>query len=163
MEIQALRAVITEQDVNDWLAQALAGNRQLDVRDLRVRLTQEGACVSGVYESRIIDVPFESVWELSAPAGKAGARLASFRPLGGLGGKAFGVADALSSGSLRQLLMRGIADALTDESSVKVEGDTIFCDVDGLLAANGISVRTNLSRLHCEPGQLVIEAAAPAA
>src|SRR5579885_2419120 len=133
MEIQALRAVITEQDINDWLAQALTGNRQLDVRDLRVRLTPEGTFVSGVYESRIIDVPFESLWELSAAGGKAGARLARFRPLGGLGGKAFGVADALSSGSLRQLLMHGIADAVTGEPSLNVDGDTIFCNVDQLL------------------------------
>lgn len=161
MELHALRLSITEEEINDWVGKALANERRLEVRDLRVALTVEGALVSGVYESRVIDVPFESLWELSVAGGRVGARLAKFRPLGGMAGKAFGLVDALSSGSMRSLLMQAISEAVTGEPTLKVEGDTIFCDVDGLVARHGVPLHTNLTALKCEKGQLWIEAGTP--
>lgn len=157
MEIQALRVVISEEDVNAWMTEALSGHR-LDVRDLRARLAAEGVYVSGVYETRIMDVHFETLWEVSAVHGQVAARLASFSPLGGAGGKAFGLANFLAKGSLRGVLMHAIADAVGQRPGLRIEDDTLTCDVDHILTQHGFSVRTNLTRIHCDPGQLTVEA-----
>lgn len=157
MEIQALRVLVSQEDINGLLGRVLEDQR-LDVRDLRVRLTAEGVTIAGIYETRIMDVPFESLWELSAARGQAVARLAGFTLLGGAAGKAFGVADFLAKGSLRGILMQALADAVRHEPGLRVEGDALYCDVDELLARQGLAVRTNLTSIRCAAGQLTIEA-----
>lgn len=157
MQIEQLRVVITEDDLNAWLATALAGQR-LDVRDVRIRVENGGIRVQGVYETRIMDVPFDSLWEPSVVRGQVGARLAAFAPMGGAAGKAFGLADFLAKGSLRGMIMQGLADAVAHQPGLRVEGDSLFCDVDRLIAEQGFSVRTNLTTIRCAPGQVTIEA-----
>src|SRR6202035_2063399 len=79
MEIHALKVLFTEQDVNGLIAKGMGSNRQMEVRDLRVRLSAEGVYVTGTYEMRIVDLPFESLWQLSVLQGKLAVRLATFQ------------------------------------------------------------------------------------
>lgn len=158
MEIQALRVLVTEQDINGWIARGMENNRRWEVRELRVRLALEGVYLSGVYEARIMDMPFETLWEVSVQKGRAVARLAAFRPLGELGGAAFGVADFLSKGSLRGFLLAAIAEGVRQEDAVRVDGDAVVFDLDRFLAKNGLAVETRLTALRCDAGRLFLEA-----
>ena len=157
MEIEALKMSITDQDINHILAKVLAHHR-LELRDLRVRLADEGLFLSGTYEMQIVTMPFETQWQLAVVQGKLSARLADLRTLGGLAGKALGAVRSLSKGALPHLLLQTLADTLQPEEAFQVEGDTILCDLDRLLASNGLTASTHLKAIHCTTGKLTIEA-----
>jgi hypothetical protein len=156
MEIEALTMSITDQDINHILAKVLAHHR-LELRDVRVRLTDEGLFLSGTYEMQIVNLPFETQWQLAVVQGQLTARLADLRPLGGLAGKAFGAVRSLSQGALPHLLLQTLADTLQQDEAFQVEGDTIRCDLDRLLAGYGLTASTHLKAIHCTTGKLVIE------
>ena len=158
MEIHALKVLFTEQDVNGLIAKGMGSNRHMEVRDLRVRLAAEGVYVAGTYEMRIVDLPFESLWQLSVLQGKLAARLATFQPLGSLAGKALGLTGFFKKGSLSTLLMQALADALRPNEAFQVDGDTLLCDLDRLLTDQGFVARTRLTAVRCDAGNLVIEA-----
>jgi hypothetical protein len=142
MEIQALKLLVTEQEINDLAVKLLPQNQQ--VRDVRARLAPEGIYVTGVYQT-LIGVPFETLWQLGARNGKVTARLANFKAAG------FG------AGMLRGTLMTAIGDAAKKEDSLQVEGETLVFDLDRLLAKKGFPARTNLTAVWCNFGNLFIE------
>jgi hypothetical protein len=145
MEIQALKLLVTEHDLNEVALRQLALGQE--VRKVRVRLAPEGAYVTGVYHM-LINVSFETFWELTVADGKLQARLSSF--------KALGIPVSL----LKSMIMTAIRDAVGEEDAVEVNEEVVRLDVERLLAREGIPVRTNLKAVRCQAGQLVIEAAA---
>jgi hypothetical protein len=143
MEIQALKLLVTEQDLNDVAARQLPLDEE--VRNVRIRLGPEGMYVSGVYRM-LVNVAFETLWALQITGGKLTARLADF--------KALGIPVML----FKSMVMTAVKDAITRNDAVRVDEDVVFVDVDRLLAREGLSVRTNLTGVHCRSGSLVLEA-----
>lgn len=147
MEIQALRLVVTDQDLNHLAEQALTQNPQ--VKDLRVAIAPDGVHVSGVYVM-MMGISFETVWTPSVKDGKVAAQLANLK-VSGFGGA-----------MLKPALMAALSDTLKQEEGIAIQGDAIVVDPDRLLAAKGVQLRLNLSHVSCAAGQIVIESAIPA-
>jgi hypothetical protein len=143
MEIQALKLIITEQDVNALVQKHLPPDQP--VENLQIRLTSEGAYVEGVYPL-FINVPFETLWELGVHEGKVSARLTKLRAMG-VPGNVF-----------KSAVVKLIADAAESEEWLQFEKDTILVDVDRLLLKEGVIMQINLRRLVCQDGQVVVEA-----
>src|SRR5260370_36414069 len=79
MESQALRLLVTEQDLNDLLAKHLPDDQRLE--NLKVRIAPEGVTVTGEYPL-FVRVAFETLWEPGTQAGKVTARLAGLKAMG---------------------------------------------------------------------------------
>jgi hypothetical protein len=154
MEIQALRLLLTEQDLHQLAVQGL--QTDLQIREVRVRVTLEGILLSGVYPTSLLDVPFTTLWQVSVRGGLLAARLADIQTGDGDGG--LDVFSLLGPGAVRGTIMNAIAQAVQAEDSVRVQGETILVDPDRLAAGRGWPVQTNLSAVHCYDGGLVLEA-----
>jgi hypothetical protein len=144
LEIQSLRLLVTEQDLNDLTAGRLPLDEE--VRQVRFRIAPEGIYVSGVYHM-LVKVAFETLWEVEVSRGNLVVRLSGF--------KALGIPVML----LRSMVMTALSQAVDHLDAVQVEGETVLVDVDRLLEGEGIPVRTNLTAVHCLAGQMVMEAA----
>ncbi len=155
MEIQALRLLLTEQDLH-YLA-TRGGGPDLSVRDLRIGIAAEGVSVSGTYPTSFLDVPFITFWHLSIRAGHLAARLARVETGNGAGDLALDVFGLISPGAVRGTLMNAVARALQGEDGLRVEGETVLVDFDRLAGRSGLPVRTNLTGVRCAPGCLVLE------
>ncbi len=143
MEIQTLKIILTESDLNGLVHKHLPDDQPLE--NIQVRVAPEGIYVKGVYPL-FISVSFETLWEVSIQAGRLTARLASLRALGIPG-------NVFKSGILKL-----IADAAKSEDWIKLDKETLVADLDGMLLKNGLPARTNLTRLMCEPGKIILEA-----
>jgi hypothetical protein len=149
VEIQALKLLLTEQDLNQLVARALTDVQP--VRDVQVRLTPEGIGVSGIYPTALLKVHFDTLWQPFVRDGKAAARLTDLKVVG------FG------GGLLRKVLLGILADAAKLEDALKVEDDTVLFDLDRALARQGLTGRTNLSAVQCQEGALLLICLAPEA
>jgi hypothetical protein len=157
MEIHALRLLLTEQDLHRFATQG--GDGKLAVRDLRLRIAPEGLHVAGTYPTSFLDVPFSTLWHLSVRGGKLLARLAQIRTGNGDADFALEAFNLISPGVVRTTLMNAVGRALQGEDGLWVEGETVLVDPDRLAARRGWAVRTNLTRVQCGEGRLVLEAA----
>jgi hypothetical protein len=139
MEIQALRVLIAEEELNDWLNKLL---RLPDrIRHLEVKLFPEGISLRGTYQWGIA-IPFETLWETFIHEARLAARLRRFAA-GGIG---LGLAKT------------PVLDAIASQTHwSRLEGDMLLFDFDPLLRARGIDIRTNLRTIQCGRGHLVIE------
>jgi hypothetical protein len=158
MEIQALRLLLTEQDLHRFTR---GSQNTLAVRDLRLRIAPEGLHVAGTYPTSFLDVPFATLWHLSVRAGKLAARLVRIQTGNGDGDFALEVFSLISPGAVRATLMHAIGRALQGEEGLHVEGETVLVDPDRIAARRGLPVRTNLTAVRCGDGCLVLEAASP--
>jgi hypothetical protein len=155
MEIQALRLLLTDQDLQR-LAVAGAGADAV-IREVRVRVTPEGVYVCGVYPTSFLDVPFATLWQLSVRGGLVAARLASIQTGDGDGG--LDVLALLGPGAVRGTVMNAIARAVQGDDSFRVDGETVLLDPDRLAGRRGWRLCTNLATIRCHAGGLVIESA----
>jgi hypothetical protein len=145
MEVQALKLLITEPDLAALAAKAGEQNEQLS--DLQVRITPDAVVVAGVIHL-FMRVPFETFWQPALRDGTLAVTLADLKVVG------------LPGGMLKGVLLRMLADEAAKLDGVRIEADTVLVDVDRLLAKSGLTIRTNLTTLHCSAGQLLLEAAA---
>jgi hypothetical protein len=155
MEIQALRLLITEQDLLTLATRD--GPADLPVRDLGLRITPDGVHLSGVYPTSFLEVPFTTLWHLSLRGGRIAAHLGSIQTGNGAGDLALDVFSLISPGAVRGTLMNAIAGAINGEDAFCVEGETVFLDAECLAAQNGWQVRLNLIAVHCGEGAIIIE------
>jgi hypothetical protein len=144
VEIQALKLLVTDADLNDVVVNRLPEDPE--IRKLRVQVAPEGVYVTGVYQM-VFNVPFETLWELAVAGGKLTARLSGFKAMG------------LPVGMFKSMLMNVVREAVSPIDGIETEDDTLRLDVERLLAKEGFSVRANLTRVRCHAGHLVVEAA----
>jgi hypothetical protein len=149
MEILALKLAVTEEDVNNLVAKHLGADQP--VRDLKVRLTPEGARVSGAYPVAFFNVRFDTLWALSVRGREVAAHLAELHVAGA------------PAGIVRGTLMEMLAANIDKEEGVRVEDETVLVDPDVLLGRLGPAVRTNLTAVRCEAGRVVVEGGTPGA
>jgi hypothetical protein len=144
MEIHALRATLSERDLNDLAAKHLL--KHVAIEQLCIEVTPEGVRVRGAYPV-LVTVSFETLWELDVEAGKVVARLTRLSALG------------MPMTVLKTYLLGALSGSERNGAWLQVQGDTLRIDVDRLLAGEGLEARTNLTGIRCEAGLLVIEAA----
>lgn len=144
MEIQALKLLVTEQEVNALVAREAASGGA--VRDLSVRFSAEGIAIKGRYQM-VMPMPFETLWQVGVEDGKIVAQLVEIRVVG--------FPAAMLKGSLMSL----IVESVQADGALQAQGDALRIDVDRLLAQRGFPARTNLTGVHCAAGQLIIESA----
>jgi hypothetical protein len=159
MEIQALRLLLTEQDLQELANEQLPPEQGL--RSLRVRLIAEGVVVSGVYPTSLMDMPFETLWQPAVLQGKLRVRLARVSTGGGMSDFALDIFNLLSPGAVRGTVMNQIADLVRGDDTYRIEGDTIVVDPERFLASQGIRAHVQLAAVTCLAGQLVLEAGRP--
>lgn len=148
MEIQSLKLLVTDQDLNELAARHLPADQP--VEELRLRVSPEGLHVSGEYPL-FLRVSFETQWELGVRAGNVTARLRHFKALG------------LPVPVFKSVLFKILRDAVAKEEWLEFADDeTIVVQVDRLLAREGVPLRTNLQRIRCQDQRLVVEAGAVA-
>ncbi len=156
MEIQALKLLISQQEINDIVANMLPPNPQ--VRDVRVRLAPEGVTVTGVYDHTLnvpffgpkkVSAPFETLWKVAVVSGKVAVHLNDVNI--GIPG----VGDLLKG-----KIMDSIQNFASREDALQICNDThtITLDLDRLLAKKGFPARTNLTAVWCNYGNIIIEA-----
>ena len=139
MEIQSLRIVATEADVNDLAAKLFPAKG--NVRDVRINLAPPGIRVTGKYQT-VIGIPFETLWEISILDGRIAARLRKLK------------AGALSLGLAKGYVLDAIADTV---GMVELRDESLLFDLDAFLCEKGMPLRTNLSSVRCDTGHLIIE------
>lgn len=139
MEIESLRFVVRESDLNELAAAFLPQTANLC--DLRISVVPEGIRVSGTYET-IVRVRFETLWQVSVSEGKVVAMLQKLET------------GILSLGLVKGYLLRTIARAM---DMLELRADKLLLDVDLLLRERGVQLRTNLTRIRCDDGILTIE------
>jgi hypothetical protein len=144
MEIQRLKLVLTEADLNGMVAR-LAPPEDA-VENLRLRLSPEGVLVQGDYATPLGKVSFETLWAPGVEEGVALARLASIKVAG------------WPAGVFRGLLLKMVREHVGAEPGVSVDDETVRVNVQQALLARGVSLHIRLTSVHCEDGQLVIEA-----
>jgi hypothetical protein len=155
MEIQALRLLLTEQDLQELADREMPGGEGL--RALRLRIVPEGVVVSGTYLTSLMDLPFETLWHPSVLDGQLRVRLARVSTGSGMSDFALDVFNLLSPGAVRGTVMNQIASLVKGDATFRIEGDTIVVDPEQLLARQGFVVRVNLAAVYCAEGQLVFE------
>jgi hypothetical protein len=139
MEIQSLRLLATEEDLNGLIAERIPQMKK--IRGLRVKVLPEGISITGSYQT-LIEISFEALWEVFIHEGKIAARLQRLKS-GGLG-----------MGLLKGYLLQAISSAT---NMIEIQGETLLFDLDVLLKERGIPLRTNLSSVRCSDGRLMIE------
>jgi hypothetical protein len=144
MEIQAMRLIITEQDLNDLAAKHLLSDQPIEA--LVLKITPEGIVISGEYPL-FVPVKFESLWELGVlPDGRLTVRLARLKALG------------MPATALKGLVLNLLEKAIRQDGWLEIEDDTIRFDLDRFLAKEGLQAKTRLRSLECSAGTLTLAA-----
>jgi len=144
MEIQALRAIITEQEIND-IARREAQAAGAPVSDLAIRFTPAGVEVSGSYR-QFVTLPFQTLWQVGVRQGKIIANLADVKVSG------FGAA------MFRGVMLGAVCSALNAGDALVVREDSLELNLERLLALHGFPATLNLTGVRIQQGSLLIEA-----
>lgn len=134
---------MTDQDLNELLRRHLPPG--LPVKDIKIAITPPGIVLQGVYPM-FVNVAFETLWEPAVEQGKLTVKLSQFKAMG-MGGNMF-----------KGAILKQIAEAVQGKDFVGLVDDTLVLDLDRLLQRNGVMAKTNLTRVGCEAGRIVLEA-----
>ena len=144
MEIHALKMSVTEQDINALLQKHLPADQPIE--DLTATLSPKGLTVAGVYPL-FINVHFETLWQIGLDGGCITARLEHFKAMG------------VPGNIFKSAVVKMIEDVAGTESWLRIQGDTLWVDVDCCIAKYAFPAQTHLKSVECLPGQIVIQAA----
>src|SRR5262245_9232896 len=134
MEIQSLRVLLAEQDVNQLLKDHMP--KEYAVEDPHVHISPDGIVFGGEYPTVFVKVPFETRWELAVANGLLLAKLAALKVSG------------VPASMFRGLLMDMIADAVEREPGVHLEDDVIHINFEEAARARKVPLRMKLRRLE---------------
>jgi len=143
MELHALRLSLSEQDLNDLLRKYLPKN--LDIDDLRVKLSDQGIHVSGIYPF-FIPVRFETIWEVGVDTGHASARLASFKAMG------------VPGNIFKSAVVKIVEDIAKQENWIRIVGDRFLADLELGCSKYAVLAHLHLKSIVVKPGSLTLEA-----
>ncbi len=133
---------VTDADANAILARHVP--KDAGIEKLAVHFNPDGAIVSGVYPTMMMNIAFESTWTFAATAGKVEARLKSLNVAG------------FSASKFKGLVLKMMKDTLASEPGLVFGEDVIAVDVEQVLRHEGFAVVCNLQALQCEEGSLLI-------
>ena len=144
MEIQSLKLIVTEADANLLLAEFAP--KDLDVGNLRIRLTPEGVRVTGDTAALLFKVSFETLWDVSVLDEEVSLKLASLKVAG------------LPAGKLRGVLFKVLRDVVSGKPGIAVEDERVRIDVNEIFHSREVPLSVRLTAIRCEAGLVVIEA-----
>jgi hypothetical protein len=144
MHIQALKLFVTEAEINELVKKYVPNSSA--VEGLRVRLTPEGVVVQGEYPTFMMNLAFETLWEVRAVGAEVVARLANARVSG------------VPAGWLKGALMKMIRDLMGAEPGVRVQEDTLRVHLEEAARARSVPLRVNFTAVRCSVEVLVLEA-----
>jgi hypothetical protein len=142
MEVHALKLSLSEQDLNDLLRKYMP--RDHPIEDLTVRVGPNGLTVSGVYPL-FINVHFETHWKLGLEDGLVTARLDYFKAMG------------VPGNIFKSAIVKMIEEVAGAEPWVRVQGDTLWVDVDGCISKYAFAARTHLRHLECQTERILLQ------
>jgi hypothetical protein len=143
MELHSLKLSLTEQDLNDILRKYLPKN--LDVEELRVKFSDQGIHVAGVYPF-FFPVRFETIWEVGVEHGHASARLASFKAMG------------VPGNIFKSAVVKIVEDIAKQENWIRIVGDRFLADVELGCSKYAVLAHLHLKSITVKPGALMLEA-----
>jgi hypothetical protein len=144
MEIQSLRVLLAEQDVNQLLTDHLP--KEYAIENPRVSISPEGVLFSGEYPTIFVKVPFETLWETAVVNGLLVARLTAIKVSG------------VPASMFRNVLMDVIQEAVAREAGVHLEDEAIHINLEEAARARKVPLRMELKRVEHSSGVLIIEA-----
>ena len=142
MEVHALKLSLTEQDLNGLLQKYLPADQPIE--DLKVRVGPKGLTIAGVYPL-FINVHFETRWHVGLDRGQVTARLDHFKAMG------------VPGNIFKSAIVKMIEDLAGSEKWIRIQGDTIWIDIDGCIGKYAFACQTHLRLLDCQAGRLVLE------
>jgi hypothetical protein len=143
MELRALKLVITDADLNGLVTRHLP--KDAPVSNLNLHVVEGAVELTGTYPTRLLNISFHITWEPSIQGKQIAVRMGNIRVAG------------LPVLLLRGLFLSGFRKVADEVPGAHAEGDTLWLDIDRLLASKGIPLKSNLRSLRCEPGQIIIE------
>jgi len=143
MELHALRLSLTEQDLNELLRKYI--HREVEVEDLRVRLTDQFLHITGVYPF-FIPVRFETAWELGVDNGHIAARLTSIKAMG------------VPGNIFKSAVVKIIEDIAKKENWIRIVGDRFMADLELGCSKYAVLAHLHLKSITIRPGTLMLEA-----
>jgi hypothetical protein len=143
MEIHALKMSLSEQDLNALLQKHLPAEQPIE--DLTIRLSPKGLTVSGVYPL-FINVHFETLWKIELDGGLVTARLEQFKAMG------------VPGNIFKSAIVKMIEDAAGAEDWLRIDGDTIWLDLDRCIGNYAFAAKTHLTSIECQAGEILIQA-----
>jgi hypothetical protein len=148
MEIQTLRLFISEAEANELIAHHQPPD--VPVKNLQVEFTAEGVRISGEYPTLLMNMPFETLWQLAVNDGRVEARLVDLS------------AAKLPAGPLRSVVLRALGDHIA-EPGVSATDEAIVLDVRELVRRQKPPVRLDFAvqAVTCTTGGLIVEAGWP--
>ena len=142
MEVLALKLSLSEQDLNDLLVKYLPADQPIE--NLKLKVTPQKLTVSGTYPL-FINVAFETHWEIGLDAGQITARLSHFKALG------------VPGNIFKSAILKIIEDLARAEGWLRVQGETLWVDVDRCIGKYAFAARTNFKGLECQAGMIILE------
>lgn len=143
MEIDTLRIVFTEEDLNDITRKVLLEGQP--VEDVVIRVSPEGFRVTGSYPL-FITVRFEMLWQIRVENEWIVLTLDRF--------KAMGVPASI----FKSAVLKFFEDVASKEPGIAIDEDSIRVQPDRLIEKYACRARTHLKAIQCLDGVVAIEA-----
>lgn len=143
MEIDSLRIVFTEEDLNDIARKLLLDGQP--VEDVAIKITPEGFRVTGSYPL-FITVRFEMLWQVRVEQEWVLLTLDKF--------KAMGVPATI----FKSAVMKFFEDVASKEPGIVIDDHTVRVQPDRLIEKYACRSRTHLRAIQCLEGLVAIEA-----
>jgi len=147
MEVHVLKLSLSEQDLNALLRKHMPASQPIE--NLTVRVGPGGLTVSGVYPL-FINVHFETQWQLGVDQGQITARLEHFQAMG------------VPGNIFKSAIIKMIEDLAGAEEWLRIQGDTLWVDVDRCIGKYAFAAQTHLKVLECQAARILVEGQAEA-
>jgi hypothetical protein len=142
MELELLRLIVTDEDLNRELAHHQPAD--MSIENLTARITPEGVRISGSYSIMVMSLAFDTVWTLTGREDSIEARLSDLQVAG------------FPATKLRALLLRVLYDAIPKKPGIHIKDDVLCLNLAELLKAEKVPLRFKLSGIDCLQGKAVL-------
>lgn len=143
MEIQALRLIVTEDELNNLAERHWPEKAPLTKP--RVQIRPDGVELKGTYRGWV-RLTVATRWQLGVEGGHLTARLVSCSTLG------------LSFGGIREKVLDAIRKKADQEEGLEVSQDCLLVNLEKVLGRRGVPLRCHLNGALCEAGRIILEA-----
>lgn len=142
MELELLRLIVTDDDLNRELARHQPADMSLE--NLTARILPEGIRVAGSYSFMVMSLSFETLWTLTVKGDTVEAHLTDLEVAG------------FPATKLRSLLLKVLYDSIPSKPGIDIKDDILRIDITELLKSEKIPLRVNLAGIDCQQGKLVV-------
>jgi hypothetical protein len=142
MELELLRLVVTDEDLNRELANHQPAD--MTIENLVARILPEGIRVAGSYSLMVMSLSFETLWTLTVKGDTVEARLSDLQVAG------------FPASKLRSLLLKVLYDNIPPKPGIYIKDDILRINLTELLQSEKVPLRVNLAGIDCLQGRAVV-------